>query len=92
VAALQPEYFCRFFKENMGTTYLQYLNDYRLSCLYRDLVATDLSIRELEERHGFTNDKLFHKLFRERFHTTPLQTRKASRQLKLQETGAPNTK
>ena len=49
VAALQPEYFCRFFKENMGTTYLQYLNDYRLSCLYRDLVATDRSIRELEE-------------------------------------------
>ena len=92
VAALQPEYFCRFFKENMGTTYLQYLNDYRLSCLYRDLVATDLSIRELEERHGFTNDKLFHKLFRERFHTTPLQTRKASRQLKLQEAGASNTK
>ena len=92
VAALQPEYFCRFFKENMGTTYLQYLNDYRLSCLYRDLVATDLSIRELEEHHGFTNDKLFHKLFRERFHTTPLQTRKASRQLKLQEADASNTK
>ena len=37
-------------------------------------------------------DKLFHKLFRERFHTTPLQTRKASRQLKLQEADASNTK
>lgn len=79
VAALQPEYFCRFFRENMGITYLQYLNDYRLSRLYRELLVTDLSIRDLEERHGFTNDKLFHRLFRDRFHTTPLQARKAAR-------------
>ena len=86
VAALQPEYFCRFFRENMGTTWLQYLNDYRLSRLYRDLLVTDLSIRELEERHGFSNDKLFHKLFRDRFHTTPLQARKKARQLEQSET------
>lgn len=79
-AALQPEYFCRFFRENMGTTYLRYLNDYRLSRLYRDLITTDLSIRELQEKHGFTNDKLFHRLFRERFHTTPLQARKSAGQ------------
>lgn len=85
VAALQPEYFCRFFRENMGTTYLQYLNDYRLSRLYRVLLVTDLSIRELEERHGFSNDKLFHKLFRERFHTTPLQARKTARRLERSE-------
>lgn len=80
IAALQPEYFCRFFRENMGCTYLQYLNDYRLSRLYRDLISTDLGIRELQEKHGFTNDKLFHRLFRERFHATPLQARKAARQ------------
>lgn len=75
-AALQPEYFCRFFRQNMGMTYFQYLNDYRLSRIYRDLIATDLSVHTLEEIHGFTNDKLFHKLFKERFRTTPLQVRK----------------
>lgn len=77
VAALQPEYFCRFFRQNMGMTYLQYLNDYRLSKVYHDLITTDLSIRELEEIHGFTNDKLFHRLFRERFQNTPLKIRQA---------------
>ena len=43
-------------------------------------VATDLPVGTLAEKHGFTNDKLFHRLFRERFHTTPLQLRKAARE------------
>lgn len=79
VVALQPEYFCRFFRQNMGMTYLQYLNDYRLSRFYQDLIDTDLPVLSLTERHGFTNDKLFHRLFRERFRMTPLQARKAAR-------------
>ena len=40
VVSLQPEYFCRFFRQNMETTYLEYLNSYRLSRIYRDLIAT----------------------------------------------------
>ena len=52
----------------METTYLEYLNSYRLSRIYRDLIATDLPVGTLAEKHGFTNDKLFHRLFRERFH------------------------
>ena len=44
------------------------------------LIATDLPVGTLAEKHGFTNDKLFHRLFRERFHTTPLQLRKAARE------------
>lgn len=76
VAALQPEYFCRFFRQNMGVTYLQFLNDFRLSKIYRDLLITELSVQQLQEIHGFTNAKLFHRLFRERFHTTPLKVRK----------------
>lgn len=42
--------------------------------------AAAYSVCELYRRHGFTNDKLFHRLFRERFHTTPLQLRKAARE------------
>ncbi|MCI5649449.1 MAG: helix-turn-helix domain-containing protein [Fusicatenibacter sp.] len=79
VAALQPEYFCRFFRQNMGMTYNAYLNDYRLSRVYRDLIATDMGVGELAEKHGLTNEKLFHRLFRERFHMTPLQVRKMAR-------------
>ena len=47
VVSLQPEYFCRFFRQNMETTYLEYLNSYRLSRIYRDLIATDLPVGTL---------------------------------------------
>ena len=41
---LQVNYFCRFFKNNTGQTYLEYLSDYRLSKIYHDLLLTDLPI------------------------------------------------
>lgn len=73
---LQPAYFCRFFKKNMGITYLEYLNEVRLSHIYHDLLTTDYSVHELLEKHGFTNYKLFRRIFREKFGSTPLQVRK----------------
>ncbi len=36
------EYFCRFFKKNMGISFLQYLNEVRLSHIYQGLMDTDL--------------------------------------------------
>lgn len=71
VACLQEEYFCHFFKKNMGVTYFQYLNEIRLSHIYHDLTSTDYSLKQLLEMHGFTNYKLFRKMFHEQFHMTP---------------------
>ena len=68
---MHPNSFCRFFKENTGVTYLNYLNEYRLSKVYEDLVTTDVALHEVLEKHGFTNYKLFRHMFAERFHTTP---------------------
>ena len=78
VANLEPAYFCRFFKKNMGMTYLQYLNEIRLSCFYQDLLQTNLPIGHLLEQHGFSNYKLFRRLFFEKFHATPSQIRQTS--------------
>lgn len=36
LAALNPEYFCRFFKHNMGTTFLAYVNNARFPCLLKN--------------------------------------------------------
>lgn len=72
---LQRNYFCRFFREQTGTTYLRYLNEYRLSMIYHDLVTTDLPVSTLLEHHGFQNYKLFRTMFRDRFHMTPGQVR-----------------
>ena len=76
VACLQTGYFCRFFKKKMGITFLEYQNEYRLSFIYRDLITTRDSVHVILERHGFTNYKLFRRMFLEHFGNTPTQIRK----------------
>ena len=68
---LQVNYFCHFFKKNTGMTYLNYLNEYRLAKVYHDLIVTDIPLKHLLERHGFTNYKKFRQSFHEKFQTTP---------------------
>lgn len=76
IAYLQTGYFCRFFKKRMGVTFLEYQNEYRLSFIYRDLISTTDSVHTILERHGFTNYKLFRRMFQEHFGATPTQIRR----------------
>lgn len=71
IACLQPDYFCHFFKKNVGVSYFHYLNEIRLAHIYHDLTDTDDTLQQLLEKHGFTNYKLFRTMFYENFHTTP---------------------
>ena len=71
------EYFCRFFKKNMGISFLQYLNEVRLSHIYQGLMDTELPIAELMEENGFSNQKLFNRSFKELYGCTPSSVRKA---------------
>lgn len=73
------EYFCRFFKKNMGMSFLQYVNEVRVTHIYQDLIHTDTPISELMEQTGFTSQKLFNRTFREIYGCTPSQVRKRSR-------------
>lgn len=75
-AGLNPEYFSRFFKKYMGMTFLNYLNSIRLQHFYTDLINTDYSITELIEKSGFTNYKVFMKLFKDTYGCTPKEARK----------------
>lgn len=77
LVALNEEYFCRFFKRFMGLTFLDYVNSVRLSHVYEDLVQTDLTITQILGLHGFTNYKLFMKLFKDTYGCTPKQKRLA---------------
>lgn len=60
----------------MGVTFLEYQNELRLSYIYRDLITTEDSVRDILERHGFTNYKLFRRMFGEQFGDTPSGVRK----------------
>ena len=72
---LTKEYFCRFFKKNMGMSFLKYLNDVRLSHIYRDIQNTDAPIAEIMEQNGFTNQKLFNQAFKKQYGMTPSAVR-----------------
>ena len=80
-AGLNNEYFCRFFKKNMGVTFLEYLNSVRLEHIYNDLLKTDKTLTELLSLHGFTNYKLFSRLFKKSYGASPSEIR--SRRIKL---------
>lgn len=69
--ALNTEYFCRYFKKNMGFTFLEYVNMVRLSHIYSDLLQTNETIAVLQERHGFTNYKVFNRMFKEVYGCLP---------------------
>ena len=64
------------FKKNMGISFLQYLNEVRAAHIYQDLIHTDEPVQVLMEKNGFTNQKLFNRVFKELYGCTPLQARK----------------
>lgn len=72
----RKEYFCRFFKKNMGISFLQYVNQVRAAHVYQDLINTDEPVSFLMEKNGFTNQKLFHHTFKTLYGCTPSQIRK----------------
>lgn len=76
VAMFDTKYFCRFFKKCMGTTFLEYQNQIRISHIYQDLISTEDKVGDILERHGFTNYKLFRRVFFEHFGCTPTEVRK----------------
>lgn len=72
---LNKEYFCRFFKRNTGNSFIQYVNQVRINHIYQDLLHTDEGVQEIMERHGFYNQKLFYRMFKERYECTPREAR-----------------
>lgn len=76
LVALNKDYFCRFFRSNMGMPFVDYVNEVRFSHVCRELFETDHNIMTVLEDNGFTNYKLFMKMFRARYHMTPSRKRK----------------
>ena len=77
--SLNKDYFCRFFKENMGVSFIQYVNQVRINHIYQDLIYTEDGIQEIMERHGFVNQKLFYRMFKETYDCTPAKLRQIAR-------------
>jgi AraC-like DNA-binding protein len=76
---LEQKYFCRFFKKHMGVSFHQYLNETRLAHIYRDIISTNDPIKEIAERNGLINQKLFNHTFKELYGCKPSDVRKGNR-------------
>lgn len=71
-------HFMKFFKSCVGTGFIEYLNDYRLTIAARILITTEASILEIAAQTGFDNLSYFNRLFKRKYSQTPNQYRKAA--------------
>ena len=70
---MNPNYFCRFFKEFVDQTPVQYLNYYRISSACEKLASSSGSITEIAMECGFNDVSYFVKVFKKFKGVTPTQ-------------------
>ena len=76
VAGMNPQYFCRAFKEVTTQSPMDYVIYYRLEQAVRLLSATDLSVMEVAMECGFNDCSYFIRVFKKQKNITPNQYRK----------------
>lgn len=68
---ISKQYFCRFFKNLTGMSFVNYLNVIRLNHAAQEILLTTDPINDIAERNGFDSISYFFKLFKQNFHCTP---------------------
>lgn len=66
-----PNAFCRWFKQNMGLTFVDYLNKVRLTNVCQLLISTDFSVGQIAIQTGFENISTLNRLFQQKLKTSP---------------------
>ena len=72
-----PYALSRIFSSTFHTNFNQYVNDLRLDYARYLLENTDQTITEAYENAGFASQRTFNRVFREEFHVSPREYRKA---------------
>lgn len=73
---LSQSHFMKFFKNTMGCSYIDYLNDYRLTMASRLLLSSESTILTIAGEVGFDNLSYFNRMFKKKFNITPSEYRK----------------
>ena len=76
LAHLSTEAFCRYFKLHTRKTYVNFLNEVRVSNACQMLIRQDLSVNQIASRSGFTNASNFNRIFKRVAGKTPLAFKK----------------
>lgn len=72
---LNPSYFSRLFKKEVGETYVEYVTRMKINRAKELLEQTDESVGKICERLGYDNQSYFIKLFKTYAGTTPIEYR-----------------
>ncbi len=75
ICGISQSHFMKFFKEHIGTSFIDYLNDYRLITASR-LLSSDSSITQIAVLCGFNNISYFNRLFKKKYNMSPRQFKK----------------
>jgi transcriptional regulator GlxA family with amidase domain len=73
---MSPRHFARVFREEIGVTPAQYVEDVRVEIVRRLLETTDRSIEQLARDAGFGTVETLQRAFRRTLHTTPRDYRR----------------
>ena len=71
VCHFSPNAFCRWFKQHIGLTFVDYLNKVRLTHVCQLLISTDYAIGHIALRTGFDTISTLNRLFQQKLGTTP---------------------
>lgn len=79
IVDFSESHFMRYFKDIMGTTFVDYLKDYRLTMASRLLITSESSILNIAAETGFENLSYFNRAFKQKYQMTPRQFRQENR-------------
>lgn len=74
--AMNPNYFSKVFKKEMGTTVINYISDLRIKNACELLKETNASIIEIAKSVGYQDNQYFYRVFKKKTGRTPLAYRK----------------
>ena len=69
-------HFMKFFRQHMGCSFVDYLNDYRLAMAAGFLASTGDTVTEIAQRCGFDNISYFNRMFKRKYGQAPAAYRK----------------
>lgn len=77
---LNPEYFSRSFKKEVGSNFNNYVNEVRLQKAIQLVTQTDKKLFEIAEECGFQSFSYFSKRFKEMYGGSPYTLRSSTKE------------
>ena len=76
---MNPSYFSRYFKKEMGIGFHDFLMDHRLQCAYNELLGSEKNVGYIAIENGFKNVTSFAGYFKKKYGLLPSKVKESSK-------------